>query len=160
MPVEGDERHPGGQDLEHLSASYTYIPCYHPCTTCFASEPANDVNKTRWSAWPYQAQILWHLSVIYYRDSYQCCHCIVLSHHGLSPDSYYPTPVFHRTDFSQSHTVDIPQELKDSIRKFRFARHKGNAALVVKINKQRLIMEQVETFDDITPEDLAEGKAC
>ena len=78
----------------------------------------------------------------------------------LLPDSYYPTPVFHRTDFSQSHTVDIPQELKDSIRKFRFARHKGNAALVVKINKQRLIMEEVETFDDITPEDLAEGKAC
>ncbi|KAH9997310.1 hypothetical protein BJV77DRAFT_1059137 [Russula vinacea] len=45
----------------------------------------------------------------------------------------------------------------DSIRKFRFARHKGNAALVVKINKQRLIMEEVETFDDITPEDLAEA---
>jgi len=55
-----------------------------------------------------------------------------------------------------SHTVDIPQELKDSIRKFRFARHKGNAALVVKINKQKLIMEEVESFDDIELEDLAE----
>ncbi|KAF8478710.1 hypothetical protein DFH94DRAFT_751707 [Russula ochroleuca] len=55
-----------------------------------------------------------------------------------------------------SHTVDIPQELKDSIRKFRFARHKGNAALVVKINKQKLIMEEVETFNNITLEELAD----
>jgi len=55
-----------------------------------------------------------------------------------------------------SHTVDIPQELKDSIRKFRFTRHKGNAALVVKINKQKLIMEEVERFDDVSLEDLAE----
>ncbi|KAH9981323.1 glia maturation factor beta [Lactifluus volemus] len=55
-----------------------------------------------------------------------------------------------------SHTVDIPQELKDSIRKFRFTRRQNNAALVVKINKQKLIMEQVETFDNISLEDLAE----
>ncbi|KAH9063468.1 maturation factor [Lactarius vividus] len=55
-----------------------------------------------------------------------------------------------------SHTVDIPQELKDSIRKFRFTRHKGNAALVVKINKQKLIMEEVERFDEISIEDLAQ----
>jgi len=55
-----------------------------------------------------------------------------------------------------SHTVDIPQELKDSIRKFRFTRHKGNAALVVKINKQKLIMEEVDRLDDISLEDLAE----
>jgi len=55
-----------------------------------------------------------------------------------------------------SQTVDIPQELKDSIRKFRLTRHKGNAALVVKINKQKLIMEQVERFDDISLEDLAD----
>lgn len=92
--------------------------------------------------------------------------CLLSLYSPLSPwfvllsDSYYPTPLFHRTDFPQSHTVDIPQELKDSIRKFRFTRHKGNAALVVKINKQRLIMEEVETFDDITPEELAEGTAC
>jgi len=56
-----------------------------------------------------------------------------------------------------SHTVDIPQELKDSLRKFRFARRKGNAALVVKINKQKLIMEEVERFDDVSIDDLAEG---
>ncbi|ETW85960.1 hypothetical protein HETIRDRAFT_122315 [Heterobasidion irregulare TC 32-1] len=56
-----------------------------------------------------------------------------------------------------SHTVDIPQELKDSLRKFRFARRSsGNAALVIKINKQKLLMEEVEQFDNITPEDLAE----
>ncbi|KAN0123886.1 glia maturation factor beta [Russula decolorans] len=55
-----------------------------------------------------------------------------------------------------SHTVDIPQELKDSIRKFRFTRHKGNAALVVKINKQKLIMEEVDRLDDISLEELAD----
>ncbi|KAI0256665.1 glia maturation factor beta [Lactifluus subvellereus] len=55
-----------------------------------------------------------------------------------------------------SHTVDIPQELKDSIRKFRFTRRAVNAALVVKINKQKLIMEEVERFDNISLEDLAE----
>jgi hypothetical protein len=84
---------------------------------------------------------------------------------SLSPwfvllSDYCPTPFFLRTDFPQSHTVDIPQELKDSIRKFRFARHKGNAALVVKINKQKLIMEEVETFNNITLEELADGIAC
>ncbi|GBE82105.1 Actin-depolymerizing factor gmf1 [Sparassis crispa] len=56
-----------------------------------------------------------------------------------------------------SHTVDIPQELKASLRKFRFARRNaGHAALVVKINKKKLIMEEVEQFDDIGIEDLGE----
>ncbi|EIM89995.1 glia maturation factor beta [Stereum hirsutum FP-91666 SS1] len=56
-----------------------------------------------------------------------------------------------------SHTVDIPDELKTSLRKFRFARRNaGSAALVVKINKQKLIMEEVEQFDNISLEDLAE----
>ncbi|KAI0345317.1 maturation factor [Trametopsis cervina] len=56
-----------------------------------------------------------------------------------------------------SHTVDIPQELKAALRKFRFARRNaGHAAIVVKINKQKLIMEEVEQFDDISIEDLAE----
>ncbi|CAE6533185.1 unnamed protein product [Rhizoctonia solani] len=78
-----------------------------------------------------------------------------------------------------SQIVDIPQELKDSLRKFRFARRNaGSAALVgayieslvsedfligshfiVKINKQKLIMEEVEQFDNISIEDLAEGIA-
>ncbi|QRW00768.1 cofilin/tropomyosin-type actin-binding protein [Ceratobasidium sp. AG-Ba] len=56
-----------------------------------------------------------------------------------------------------SQIVEIPQELKDSLRKFRFARRKsGNAAFVVKINKQKLIMEEVEQFDNVSMEDLAE----
>ncbi|EJD42167.1 maturation factor [Auricularia subglabra TFB-10046 SS5] len=56
-----------------------------------------------------------------------------------------------------SHTVDIPQELKDALRKFRFARRSaGSAAIVVKVNKQKLIMEEVEQFADISLEDLAE----
>ncbi|KAF8212039.1 hypothetical protein K438DRAFT_1662675 [Mycena galopus ATCC 62051] len=56
-----------------------------------------------------------------------------------------------------SHTVDIPQEIKDTLRKFRFARrNEGSAALVIKINKAKLIMEEVEQFDNITIEELAE----
>ncbi|TFL04274.1 hypothetical protein BDV98DRAFT_563852 [Pterulicium gracile] len=56
-----------------------------------------------------------------------------------------------------SQTVDIPQEVKDALRKFRFARRSsGNAAIVIKINKQKLIMEKVDEFDNITPEELAE----
>ncbi|KAJ7273310.1 hypothetical protein C8J57DRAFT_1317501 [Mycena rebaudengoi] len=56
-----------------------------------------------------------------------------------------------------SHTVDIPQAIKDTLRKFRFARrNEGSAALVIKINKAQLIMEEVEQFDNITIEELAE----
>ncbi|KAJ6623482.1 hypothetical protein B0H10DRAFT_2162475 [Mycena sp. CBHHK59/15] len=57
-----------------------------------------------------------------------------------------------------SHTVDIPQAIKDSLRKFRFARrNEGSAALVIKINKAKLIMEEVEQFDSISIEELAEA---
>ncbi|KAF5369192.1 hypothetical protein D9615_009970 [Tricholomella constricta] len=56
-----------------------------------------------------------------------------------------------------SQTVDIPQSIKDSLRKFRFARrNEGSAALVIKINKAKLIMEEVEQFDNISIEELAE----
>ena len=56
-------------------------------------------------------------------------------------------------------TVDIPQSIKDSLRKFRFARrNEGSAALVIKINKAKLIMEEVEQFDNISLEELAEGE--
>ncbi|KAF9444747.1 glia maturation factor beta [Macrolepiota fuliginosa MF-IS2] len=56
-----------------------------------------------------------------------------------------------------SSTVDIPQDIKDALRKFRFAkRSKGSAAIVIKINKAKLIMEEVEQFDDISIEELAE----
>jgi len=56
-----------------------------------------------------------------------------------------------------SQTVDIPQAIKDSLRKFRFARRSsGSAALVIKINKEKLIMEEVEQFENISIEELAE----
>lgn len=56
-----------------------------------------------------------------------------------------------------SQTVDIPQPVKDSLRKFRFARrNSGSAALVIKVNKAKLIVEEVEQFDNISIEDLAE----
>lgn len=58
----------------------------------------------------------------------------------------------------KSHTVDIPQALKDSLRKFRFARRsQGSAALIVKINRKELVMEEQEQFDNISIEELAEG---
>jgi len=56
-----------------------------------------------------------------------------------------------------THTVDIPQSIKDSLRKFRFARrNEGCAAIVIKIDKKKLIMEEVEEFDKITIGELAE----
>ncbi|CAK5264925.1 unnamed protein product [Mycena citricolor] len=56
-----------------------------------------------------------------------------------------------------SHTVDIPQDIRASLRKFRFARRsEGSAALVIKINKAKLVMEEVEQFDNISIEELAE----
>lgn len=61
----------------------------------------------------------------------------------------------------QSSTVDIPDELKKSLRKFRFARRNaGSAALIVKIDKKNLVMVEDEQFDDISLEDLAEGMHC
>ncbi|KAJ7097760.1 hypothetical protein B0H15DRAFT_945355 [Mycena belliarum] len=48
-------------------------------------------------------------------------------------------------------------EIRDTLRKFRFARrNEGSAALVIKINKAKLIMEEVEQFDNISIEELAE----
>ncbi|PPQ66206.1 hypothetical protein CVT26_011065 [Gymnopilus dilepis] len=53
--------------------------------------------------------------------------------------------------------VDIPQEVKDALRKFRFKRRsEGSAAIVIKINKAKLVMEEVEQFDNISIEELAE----
>jgi len=60
-------------------------------------------------------------------------------------------------------TVDIPQNIKDDLRKFRFSKRsmQGNAALVIKINKTKLVMEKVEQFDEISIDDLVEGStAC
>lgn len=57
----------------------------------------------------------------------------------------------------QSKTVDIPDELKQALRKFRFGRRNSSAAIIVKIDKKALKMVEDETFDDISMEDLAEG---
>jgi len=54
-------------------------------------------------------------------------------------------------------TVDIPQSVKDRLRKFRFTRrNQGSAALVVKCNKQKLVLEVVEEFSEISLEELVE----
>ncbi|KAJ7775087.1 hypothetical protein B0H16DRAFT_1408312 [Mycena metata] len=59
--------------------------------------------------------------------------------------------------YRPSSSPTISQEIKDSLRKFRFARrNEGSAALVIKINKAKLIMEEVEQFDSISIEELAE----
>ncbi|KIK98705.1 hypothetical protein PAXRUDRAFT_649675 [Paxillus rubicundulus Ve08.2h10] len=56
-----------------------------------------------------------------------------------------------------SHTVDIPPALVDSLRKFSFAkRSQGSAAFVVKIDKNKLTMEEEDQFDNISIGDLVE----
>ncbi|KAG6865400.1 hypothetical protein C0991_002894 [Blastosporella zonata] len=58
---------------------------------------------------------------------------------------------------SQTTTVDTPQSIKDTLRKFRLARRSsGSAALVIKINIKNLVLEEVEQFDGISIEELAE----
>ena len=44
--------------------------------------------------------------------------------HGEQLLHLHPQPL---TD--QSRTVDIPQEVKDALKKFRFSRHKGTSAI-------------------------------
>ncbi|KAL5532671.1 hypothetical protein ACEPAF_4445 [Sanghuangporus sanghuang] len=55
-----------------------------------------------------------------------------------------------------SKTVDIPEELKQALRKFRFGRCNSSAAMVVKIDKKQLKMVEDETYDDISIDDLAQ----
>ncbi|TFK72773.1 glia maturation factor beta [Pluteus cervinus] len=78
--------------------------------------------------------------------SYQSILILSLPHLQHTPPSWFV-----------SQTVDIPQSIKDTLRKFRFARrNEGSAALVIKINKRELILEEVEQFDNISIEELAE----
>lgn len=55
-------------------------------------------------------------------------------------------------------TVDIPQSIKDDLRKFRFSKRsmQGSAAFIIKINKSKLVMEKIEQFDEISIDELAE----
>jgi hypothetical protein len=86
-----------------------------------------------------------------------CNHAYLIAN---NTNGQFPTPSPPPLDESsrQSHTVDIPQSIKDALRKFRFAkRSSGSAAIVIKINKAKLIMEEVEQFDNISIEELVEG---
>jgi len=54
-------------------------------------------------------------------------------------------------------TVDIEPSLQSELRSFRLSKSTSkNAALVVKINKPKLLLEKEELIDPITPEELAE----
>ncbi|KAG8892450.1 hypothetical protein FRC01_014163, partial [Tulasnella sp. 417] len=58
-----------------------------------------------------------------------------------------------------SQTIDIPDALKQALRKFRLARREGVAAYIAKVNKQKLVIEEVETLENISKdlEELIEG---
>lgn len=79
----------------------------------------------------------------------QICNCTLSLQHWF----LISTP----PSFTMSHIVDIPSELKTSLRKFRFARrNQGHAALVVRIDKNKLIMQEEEQYDMISIEELAD----
>ena len=56
----------------------------------------------------------------------------------------------------QSKTVDIPDNLKQALRKFRMRRD-ASAAFVVKIDKKSLSMVEDDTYEDVSMEELALG---
>lgn len=56
----------------------------------------------------------------------------------------------------QTNSVDLPAATQDAIRKFRFKRFKGDAALVVKIDKKSLTMVVDEQLEG-SLEEIAEG---
>ncbi|KAK2466710.1 hypothetical protein APHAL10511_000968 [Amanita phalloides] len=56
-----------------------------------------------------------------------------------------------------SGTVDMPQSLKTAIRDFRLSKRSGiTSALVVKIDRAKLIMQLENEYNNITIEDLAQ----
>lgn len=58
---------------------------------------------------------------------------------------------------STATTVDIDPNLLKSLRDFRLSKRSSkNAALVAKIDKKKLLLEEEELLDPITPDDLAE----
>ncbi|EOQ99163.1 Glia maturation factor beta [Wallemia ichthyophaga EXF-994] len=64
---------------------------------------------------------------------------------------------------SQSKTIDIPVQVREELRKFRFSRLEGISVLIVKINKQkvahtlrRLCLEVDERLENISVEELAD----
>ncbi|KAG8940043.1 hypothetical protein FRC04_005676 [Tulasnella sp. 424] len=55
-----------------------------------------------------------------------------------------------------SQTIDIPDALRQGLRKFRLTRREGIAAFIAKVNKQTLVIEEDTRLEDITVEELAE----
>ncbi|WWD22844.1 hypothetical protein CI109_107338 [Kwoniella shandongensis] len=53
-------------------------------------------------------------------------------------------------------TVDIPSDVTDALKKFRFNNRKGNAAISVKIIKNSLTMAVDEELTDLSVEEIAE----
>ncbi|RSH88114.1 uncharacterized protein EHS24_000641 [Apiotrichum porosum] len=53
-------------------------------------------------------------------------------------------------------TVDIPADVKDALKAFRFNNRKGNAAISIKIVKSTLVMAVDEEFADLSIEEIAE----
>ncbi|ORY27360.1 hypothetical protein BCR39DRAFT_560089 [Naematelia encephala] len=53
-------------------------------------------------------------------------------------------------------TVDIPADVKDELKKFRFAHRKGSSALSVKIVKSSLTMAVDEELKDMSVEEIAD----
>ncbi|KIO20546.1 hypothetical protein M407DRAFT_81471, partial [Tulasnella calospora MUT 4182] len=50
----------------------------------------------------------------------------------------------------QSQTIDIPDELKQGLRKFRLARREGIAAFIAKVNKRELVIEEDTRLENIS----------
>ncbi|KLT39482.1 glia maturation factor beta [Cutaneotrichosporon oleaginosum] len=55
-----------------------------------------------------------------------------------------------------SRTVQIPTDVQDALKKFRFTHSKGNAAISIKIVKASLTMAVDEEFVDVSVEEIAE----
>ncbi|PRP89306.1 hypothetical protein PROFUN_02180 [Planoprotostelium fungivorum] len=52
-------------------------------------------------------------------------------------------------------TTDVPQEIIDDFKKFKSS-NKQNTAIIFKVNKDTLSVEQEETLDNVTMEEIAE----
>ncbi|EIW73133.1 hypothetical protein TREMEDRAFT_25515, partial [Tremella mesenterica DSM 1558] len=56
----------------------------------------------------------------------------------------------------QSHTVEMPVDVKDALRKFRFKKATATTAISIKIIKAKLTMAVDEEFSDLSIEEIAE----
>ncbi|MEE6490630.1 hypothetical protein FKM82_015919 [Ascaphus truei] len=49
---------------------------------------------------------------------------------------------------------DVDPELKEKLRKFRFRKETNNAAILMKIDKEKQLVILEEEYEDISPDDL------